>query len=153
MPAVSIEAPESERGSVQPGRCAVLALLTREAAPMPREQTHSVELGPTDPQRAPTEGRKAALMLRLSLGLPTLPATLGFKRRQLLAIVRCPEEKVILLFQHWMLISCQMAPSDGTGQAVGPRMLASVRKVTPGHTCVPGDPGPPEGRTAGSSSL
>lgn len=153
MPAVSREAPESERGSVQPGRCAVLALLTREAAPMPREQTYSVELGPTDPQRAATAGCKAALMLRLSLGLPTLPAALGFKCRQLLAIVWCPEEKVILPFQYWMLIRCQMAQSDGTGQAVGPRMLASVRKVARGRTCVPGDPGPPEGRTAGSPFL
>lgn len=73
------------------------------------EQTRSVELGPTDPQRAAFTGHKAALVPSLSLGLPTLPAALGFNRRQLLAIVRCPEEKVILPFQHWKLISCQRA--------------------------------------------
>ena len=73
------------------------------------EQTRSVGLGPMDPQRAAFTGHKAALVPSLSLGLPTLPAALGFNRRQLLAIVRCPEEKVILPFQHWKLISCQRA--------------------------------------------
>lgn len=70
----------------------------------------------------------------------------------MLAIVRCPEQKVILPFLHWKLISCQRAQSDGTGQAMEPRMLVSVHKVAPGRVCVPGDTGLPEGRTAGSPS-
>ena len=73
MPAVGGEAPESERGSVQPVRCAVPALLAQAGSRRAlRRRVH----GPTGARRLGPQS-KAALMLRQSLGLPTLPAHFG----------------------------------------------------------------------------
>ena len=72
-------ASESEGGSAQLGGCRAAAPRLSRCRPDtgPRGQVLSVEPGRADLQRAATTGPRAALRLRLSRGLPTLPAPFG----------------------------------------------------------------------------